>query len=81
MTRTKTQLAKILLNYLDDYYTEYPEEKTEACVNWGELDSYYRQYPDIFPVLVEPEKYPLDSDWLWNFTDKTLEYYKANIMN
>lgn len=81
MKRTKTQLAKILLDYLDDYYTEYPEEKTEACVNWGELDSYYRQYPDIFPVLVEPEKYPLDSGWLWDFADKTLEYYKANIMN
>ena len=33
MKRTKTQLAKILLDYLDDYYTEYPEEKSEYCVN------------------------------------------------
>ena len=81
MKRTKLQLAKILLVYLDDYYTEYPEEKTETCVNWGELDWYYKQYPDIFPVLVEPEKYPLDADWLWDFANKTLDYYKANIMN
>ena len=81
MKRTKLQLAKILLVYLDDYYTEYPEEKTETCVNWGELDWYYKQYPDIFPVLVEPDKYPLDAGWLWDFANKTLDYYKANIMD
>lgn len=80
MKRTKTQLAKILLDYLDDYYAEYPEKKTEASVNWGEW-TYSLQYPDIFSILVEPEKYPLDGSWLRDFANKTLEYYKANIMD
>ena len=91
MKRTKTQLAKILLDYLDDYYTEYPEEKSEDCVNWGELDSYYLQYPDIFPVLVvfrfvelrpdtvvEKEELQYELDVAYR-EDKACDYRRENV--
>lgn len=67
----KSRVKGILLNYLNDYYDEYPEELDSGMVpNWGELDSYYEDYPEIFQQLVEGDPDDPYVKELWNFAEK-----------
>ena len=67
----KSRVKGILLNYLNDYYTEYPEELDSGEIaNWGELDSYYEDYPDIFQKLVNGDPDDPEVEELWNFAEK-----------
>ena len=60
-----------LLNYLNDYYAEYPEELDSGEIaNWGELDSYYEDYPEIFQKLVNGDPDDPEVEELWNFAEK-----------
>ena len=67
----KSRVRGILLNYLNDYYAEYPEELDSGeFVNWGELDSYWEDYPDIFQKLVNGDPDDPEVEELWNFAEK-----------
>ena len=67
----KSRVKGILLNYLNDYYAEYPEELDSGEIaNWGELDSYYEDYPEIFQKLVNGEPDDPEVEELWNFAEK-----------
>lgn len=67
----KSRVKDILVNYLNDYYDEYPEKLDSGMVPyWGELDSYYEDYPEIFQQLVEGDPDDPEVEELWNFTEK-----------
>lgn len=67
----KSRVKGILLNYLNDYYAEYPEELDSGEIaNWGELDSYYEDYPEIFQKLVNGDPDDPEVEELWNFAEK-----------
>lgn len=67
----KSRVKGILLNYLNDYYAEYPEELDSGEIaNWGELDSYYEDYPEIFQKLVDGDPDDPEVEELWNFAEK-----------
>ena len=67
----KSRVKSILLNYLNDYYAEYPEELDSGEIaNWGELDSYYEDYPEIFQKLVNGDPDDPEVEELWNFAEK-----------
>ena len=67
----KSRVKGILLNYLNDYYAEYPEELDSGEIaNWGELESYYEDYPEIFQKLVNGDPDDPEVEELWNFAEK-----------
>ena len=71
----KSRVKGILLNYLNDYYAEYPEELDSGEIaNWGELDSYYEDYPEIFQKLVNGDPDDPEVEELWNFAEKVWAY-------